>query len=288
MSTFSGGGTEKTVLVALDHDGAEIWSRSFGGAHCPHGPGTSPTVHGDIVVFTEEHEQDFDPADGTWFALDRLTGKTRWQLPRRTGIKTSYSTPCVYTPMGGAAQLVCTSLSHGITGVDLLSGKVLWEAESVFEARVVSSPVIAGDLVLGTCGKRLVAVRPGDSPTAEEVYRVEDRRTPYVPTLLEKDGLVFAFHDRGEVSCLRTADGELLWREKPAAAKYYGSPVWINGAIYCITLDGEVVVIEAAPTYELLSINPLGEISQATPAVSGGRMFLRTHSHLISIGGEGN
>lgn len=82
---------------------------------------------------------------------------------------------------------------------------------------------------------------------------------------------------------MRSATGEQLWREKPAGT-FYGSPVWVNGKLYCITREGEVVVIKAAPTYELFAVNPLGEKSYATPAVAGGRMYLRTYSHLISIG----
>ena len=84
---------------------------------------------------------------------------------------------------------------------------------------------------------------------------------------------------------MRAATGEVLWCEKPVG-KFYGSPVWVDGSIYCMDRAGAIVVIEAASTYKLLAINTLGEGSQATPAVSGGRMYLRTFSHLISIGSE--
>jgi hypothetical protein len=84
---------------------------------------------------------------------------------------------------------------------------------------------------------------------------------------------------------MRAADGELLWCEKPAG-KFYGSPVWVNGSLYCMDREGAIVVIGAASTYRLQAINELGEGSQATPAVAGGRMYLRTYSHLISIGGK--
>ena len=87
------------------------------------------------------------------------------------------------------------------------------------------------------------------------------------------------------VSCLRSETGEQLWREKPAG-KFFGSPVWVNGRLYCITTEGEVVVIRAASTYELLAVNPLGERSHATPAVAGDKIYFRTFSNLISIGPE--
>jgi len=61
---------------------------------------------------------------------------------------------------------------------------------------------------------------------------------------------------------------------------------WVSGRLYVITVDGEVVVVKAGPKYELFGVNPLSEKSQATPAVANGSMFLRTDSHLVSIGGK--
>ena len=282
---------KETILVALDHDGGEIWQRTFGGVQCQHGAGSSPIVFNDIVVFTHEHEDSSKDAQSAWIAVDRKTGQTRWKLDRKTSPKTSYSTPCIYSPPTDERQLIFTSLAHGMTGVDPGTGTVVWELNTAFVSRVVSSPVIAGELLIGTCGdfssgKRLIAIRPcatDKSTQSNEIYKIDDSSMPYVPTSLAKAGLLFTFHDRGFVSCLRSATGEQLWREKPAN-QFYGSPVWVDGKLYCITTNGDVVVIKAAPTYELLAVNPLGENSHATPAVAGGRMYLRTYSHLISIG----
>ena len=282
---------EEIILVATDHNGREIWRRTFGGHYSQHGSGTSPVVFGGIVVFTCEHE-DSSKKDATssWIALDRRTGKTKWELPRQTGPKTSYSTPCVYSPASEARQLVFASQRHGITGVDPRTGKIVWELESAFPSRVVSSPVIAGHLLIGSCGdgtkgKCLIAIRPGaqdKSTRPEEVYKIEDG-APYVPTSLAAAGLLFTFDDRGYVSCLASDTGEQLWRER-VAKRFYGSPVWVDGKLYCITIDGEVLVIRAGEAYELLARNPLGEKSHATPAIAAERMYLRTYSHLICIG----
>ncbi|MFZ2147811.1 MAG: PQQ-binding-like beta-propeller repeat protein [Sedimentisphaerales bacterium] len=282
---------KETILVALDHDGGEIWQRTFDGVHCQHGAGSSPIVFDDIVVFTHEHEDSNKDARSAWIAVDHKTGQTRWKLDRQTSSKTSYSTPCVYSPPTDAPQLIFTSLAHGMTGVEPGTGTVVWEMSSAFVSRVVSSPVIADGLLIGACGdfssgKRLIAIQPGTtdkSTQPAEAYKFDDSSMPYVPTSLAQAGLLFTFHDRGYVSCLRSATGEQLWREK-LANQFYGSPVWVNGKLYCITTNGEVVVIKAAPTYELLAVNPLGEKSHSTPAVAGGRMYLRTYSHLISIG----
>jgi len=180
-----------------------------------------------------------------------------------------------------------------MTAVDPHTGQVIWEVKSAFPSRVVSSPVVAGELLIGTCGdagsgKRLIAIKPVNkdkSTDPVEAYKIDNSSAPYVPTSLAKEDLLFTFHDQGYVSCLRSTTGEQLWREKPAA-RFYGSPVWVAGRLYCITIDGEVVVLEAAPTYKLLAVNPLGEKSHATPAVADGMMYLRTFSHLICIGGK--
>jgi len=285
---------EKTILAALNHQGTEIWKRTFEGVRCQHGAGSSPIVHNDMVIFTHEHEdKSSKDAKSFWIALNRKTGETRWTLDRKTGPKTSYSTPCVYTPATGAPQLIFNSYSHGMTSVDPVTGNVIWEVASAFPARVVSSPVIASGLLVGSCGdggsgKRLIAIRPGSSDGSiqpKEVFKIESGYRPYVPTSIAKGGLLFTFHDRGYVSCRNSATGRQLWEEKPAG-RFFSSPVWVDGKLYCITMDGDVVVLKAAETYELLAINPLGETSHAAPAVAGGRMFLRTYSQLFSIGSK--
>ena len=56
--------------------------------------------------------------------------------------------------------------------------------------------------------------------------------------------------------------------------------------MFCMDEDGVVFVVAAEKEFKLLAKNPLGEPSRSTPAVSGGRMFLRTYSHLICVGAK--
>ncbi|MHC4559859.1 MAG: outer membrane protein assembly factor BamB family protein, partial [Planctomycetota bacterium] len=130
--------SKETILAAINHSGREIWQRNFPGIYSQFGPGTSPMLFDDIIVFTHEHWEAGKEYRSTWIALDRNTGQTRW-MRERNNSQISYSTPCVYSPEIGKLQLVFTSQAHGITSVEPNTGKVIWELQSVLPARVVSS-----------------------------------------------------------------------------------------------------------------------------------------------------
>jgi outer membrane protein assembly factor BamB len=284
-------GVEETVLVALTHEGHEVWTRKLPGNRTQHGMGSSPIVVGPYVIVTREQDEKSGGAlASVWLAVEGKTGEVKWRYEHAKSANASYSTPCVFRDQQGREELVFTSNSHGLAALDPATGKLLWQTPAALPARVVSSPFLAGDLVLGTCGEggrgvRLAAIKPPEagSSEAKEVYSLQSNVVPYVPTSVVHGEFFFGFHDGGMVSCFRLATGEVLWSQKPAG-RYFGSPVCVDDKLYCITVDGEVVVLRAGPKYELLGVNALGEKSQATPAVAGGRMFLRTFSHLIAVG----
>jgi outer membrane protein assembly factor BamB len=116
-------------------------------------------------------------------------------------------------------------------------------------------------------------------------YSLPNNLSPYVPSPIVVGGLLFLFMDNGTVACLRLASGELLWKERPAG-DLFGSPICVNGNLYCITKAGKVLVIDASSTYHLLGINELGEGSFSTPVMCRSGMVFRTFSQLILIGNE--
>jgi outer membrane protein assembly factor BamB len=191
--------------------------------------------------------------------------------------------------------VIVTSYEHGITSIDPKTGHVNWEID-VFDKRHVEtpigSPIVAGDLVLGTCGwlgvrQEVVAVRPvpaGAPGKVQEVYRLTNA-APLCTTPLVKDDLLFLWGDSGIVTCADVRTGKVHWRER-VAGSYYGSPVWSGGRLYGVSREGEVVVLTAAKQFALLARNPLGEGSHSTPAIAEGTMYLRTFSHLLAIGGK--
>jgi len=279
------GTPDSFLLIALTHEGKEVWRRDLGPLAAQHGSATSPIVFEGLVILANEQD-----GESFLLAVDPVTGKTRWKT-KRNSAKAAYGTPTPYRESDGRSALLLTSEAHGIYSVDALTGRVNWEAR-VFDKRTVSSPVFSGGLAFGTCGSGgggnfLVAVRTGgkgDVTNSHVAYKLT-RSIPYVPTSVVSGDLLFLWGDRGIITCVEVATGKLVWRGR-IQGEYSGSPVRVKNRLYAISDEGEVVVLEAGRELKELARNPLGESSRSTPAIAGGRMYLRTYSHLISVGGS--
>ena len=262
---------EASGLVALDQkDGRELWKVDLGPFLAKHGPGTSPIVFEDLVIL------DFDQDEGKSFllAVDVKTGKTRWRRPHE-GTKSSASTPCIFTPKSGAPQIITESFSTGVVASDARTGAVVWQFPSIMTKRCVSSPFVTpGGLIIAQCGEGraesfVEAVRPAaDGKSAEKAYKVL-RVGGYVPTPIA-------------VGELQRLIGAL--RAKGVEGAFYGSPICVNQRLYNMTMRGDLVVLAVGEKFQPPQRLALGEGSHATPAVSGGRMYLRTFTHLIAVG----
>jgi outer membrane protein assembly factor BamB len=137
-------------------------------------------------------------------------------------------------------------------------------------------------------GKQMFAVQPGNSQKgieAKVAYEITGS-LPYVPTPVAHGDLMFLWFDRGVVTCLDAPTGEAVWKEQRVGGNYFGSPVRVGDRLYCISREGEVVVLAAAREFKVLARIDLEERSQSTPAIADGVMYLRTVSHLMAIGGS--
>ncbi len=272
------------TLLALDHDGHDLWTRDLGPFQAEHGGSPSPIVLDDLVIVPNQQ-------DGASFilAVDAKTGEPRWTLDRKHD-RADYGTPCVRTIDAGQRELIFASATHGITGVDPRNGHVNWELPGVFDKRVVSSPILAAGLVIGACGSGgggnyVAAVRPPAGDAKPELVYTIDRSAPYVPTSLSLGDLLFLWGDNGIVSCVDARTGDVRWRER-VEGRFFSSPVCAAGRLYNVSDEGELVTLAAKDTFELLARCPLGEPSRASPAVAQGRLLLRTFTHLICLGGD--
>lgn len=282
---FCWGTPDEVKIVALDHQGRDVWQFTLDGFRGGHGYGVSPIVYGDLLVIPNEQS-----GDSSLIALDRHTGDLRWQIHRDS--KVAYSTPCVFRQADGREQLVFTNWEQGIVGIRPDDGATVWAADVFDKAHVktaIGSPVTYDDIVVGVCGwmgvkQQVVAVRVGGklaSPQVSEVWRVE-RSAPLCTTPLVCRGLVFLWADDGIVTCLDAKTGHIHWRQR-VGGEYYASPVFAGGAMFNFSTDGRAVALAADSTYQVLARNELPEGSHATPAVVDGVMYVRTFSKLIAI-----
>jgi len=278
---------KEITLAGFTLDGREKWRRNLGPYATPYGSGTSPILVGDAVVLANEQTR-----AGFLIAVDRRTGETRWRVDRRMKLP-SWATPCLLR-RGGLTEIIFASSAYGFAALDANSGRMVWQAKDAVPDRIAASTIVADGLVVGACasgerGVEVSAVRPGDAPAGGEVkvaYAYRTPEVPYVPTPLAADGRLFLWGDKGAVTCLRLRDGRKLWAGD-VEARFYGSPVCVGGRLYCLSADGVVVVLAAADAFQLLARNDLGERSSSTPAIADGIMYLRTYTHLVSIGGRG-
>ena len=125
------------------------------------------------------------------------------------------------------------------------------------------------------------------NPVADTArYTLPPNLSPYVPTPIVVGDLLYLFLDNGSVACLVLATGEVLWKERPAGP-IYGSPICVNGNLYCMTKAGKVIVLRAQSTYELLGVYELGDESFSTPAMSASGMIFRTYTKLLMLNNTG-
>ncbi len=278
---------EQFLVKAFDHAGKELWSVNLGTFKSQHGHGASPILYEDKLIVTNDQD-----GDSFVTALEAKTGKPVWTTPRKSEKEgAAYGSPCIHQKPGGPAELLLTSKAQGISSVDPRTGKPLWEAR-VFDKRAVSSAVVVGDLVFGSCGSGgggnyVAAVKLGGKGDVTESHKAYEIRksAPYVPTPVALGDRLFLTDDKGVASCIEAPTGRVVWSERISDG-FYGSPVLAEGRVYVASTKGEMIVFAAADEFKVIGRSPLGEASHSTPCIDGGRLYLRTFSKLICVGSK--
>ena len=271
--------------LALDHDGEPLWERRLGAFDAQHGGGGSAVLFEGWLVVQNEHRGE----DSFLIALDRESGETHWKIPRSgTDGRTSYAAPVLWTPGDGPALLLFASTAHGVTAVDPRAGEVRWSVDLGLRTRCVAVPALCGDQLFvsagtGGGGKEAALLRlSGEQPSIVARPR---RHLPYVPAALGLADHLFLVSDGGVASCRQADTGELVWRGRLDGG-FFSSPVSDGEVIHVVSRDGLLQSFAAADAFELLGSYDLGESVHATPAIAGGRMYVRTFDHLVCLGAE--
>jgi outer membrane protein assembly factor BamB len=272
-------------LVALDMHGKVVWQRHLAKEYGPFeinwGHASSPALYRDSLILPCYHS----PASYL-LSVDARTGKTRWKVDRGKDV-ISYSTPIVVESARGPELIINTS--EGVDAHNPDTGERLWHfAEPNRFPIPVPSPH-EGTLYL-TRGYRsgpYMAIKTGGRGDISKTHVAWHVATgaPYVPSAVHYNGLFYMAGENGIVNAVDAATGERVWQERIGGI-FTASPVAGDGKVYLVSETGETVVLLAGRTPKVMARNTVEGHFVASPAIAGGRLFLRADDRLIAIGGR--
>ncbi len=243
------------------------------------GHSSSPTLFEDLLILLCDHE----PASYL-LAVDKRTGKERWRADRGKG-RLSYSTPLVVnTPSG--PELIVNS-SERVDAYDPRTGAHLWFTGGT-NRFPIPMPVFHDGLIYMSRGYRsgpYMAIRPGGRGDVSKSHVVWEAATgaPYISSLVFNAGLIYMATDVGAITVVDAETGQRVFQQRIDGV-FSASPVAGDGKIYFVSETGETIVMQAGRTPTVLARNDLGERAVASPAISNGRIFIRTDDHVFCIG----
>ncbi len=266
--------------------GKKIWERRD--LECNHwrGPGSSPIVQGDkLIVAYDGYDYQFV------VAFDKNSGDTAWRRDREIDYgtdngdrKKAYSTATAFEHEG-RTQIISPSATESIA-YDADSGDVLWRVRHG-GMNAAPKPLYANGLVYIAAGDgplSMIAVKPDGTGDVTDTHIAWGfgKSAPKRPSPIIVGDLMFMINDEGIASCIDAKTAKILWQER-VGGEYRASPIVADGRIYCFSMDGMTPVFAAVEEFKLLAENELANGFQASPAVAGNSLYLRTITDLYCI-----
>ncbi len=284
-------------LACLDFKGKVVWQKNlqelYGEDTLWWDLGTSPVLTSELVVIACMHS-----GPSYLAGFDKATGEVVWKHDRELGAPSeaaqSYTTPLVIS-RGGEETIIVLGADH-VTAHSATTGQELWRVGDMNPSsngffRSISSPVLAGEQVIVpySRGATLRAIRLGGEGdvTKTHVSWIKDGKgiAADVPTPAVLDGKIYILDDKGPVSCIDPASGDVIWQQELERNRhaYSSSPVIADGRMYVVREDGATLVLQLGEKVEVVAKNELDELTVATPVFVGGRIYIRTLENLYCI-----
>jgi outer membrane protein assembly factor BamB len=283
-------------LFCFDMSGKPVWKKDLG--RLEGGPlefdtmewgfASSPIIEEDkVIVQCDVHDQAFVAA------FDVSDGKELWRTTREE--VPTWGTPTVYTA-GNKKRIAVNGFRH-IGGYDLNTGGEVWKLVGGGDVPVPTP--IWGDGLLYIANAHgetspLYAIHcdiEGEVSAEENSPRSpawsEHYNGAYMQTPILYRGLLYSCNDRGVVKCYDAKSGKLHFEERlgKGLSGFTSSPVAGGGNVYFTSEEGEVYAVRAGKEFRVRSVNPLGETTLASPAISDRVIYFRTRGHIVAIGG---
>jgi outer membrane protein assembly factor BamB len=282
-------------LYCYDFEGRLLWKRDLGSIDSSFavdqeyewGFGSSPILHDGLVILQCDVSKDSFLA-----AYSLEDGSRVWSTPRDE--IPSWSSPVVWRHR--LRTEVVTNASQYARGYDPATGTELWRLAKKSEV-TIPMPVVGRDMVFITSGNRpiqpIFAVRPGatgdislhpNEARNAHIAWSKMRGGPYMTTPIVYGQCLYVCSNAGILTCYTAETGKEVYKKRLGGVSYTASPVAAAGRLYFTSEQGAVRVVKAGPEFELLAINELGDVCMATPAISGGTLFMRSQHFLFALG----
>lgn len=285
-------------LYCYSKDGNLIWQKDLGlldsgwfyDPGYQWGFGSSPLIYQDrVVIQCDIQGQSFVAA------FELATGKEIWRTEREE-IPT-WSSPTVHE-FGETAMLI-TGGTKSARGYDVNNGQLLWSLKGHSEI-VVPTPFVAHNLIFVASGyspiQPIYAIRPdarGDISLAENTttnasipWSVK-RGGPYMPSPIVYGDYLYTCSNSGILTCYFATTGAEVYKKRLKAPggslSFTASPIAADGYLFLPSEDGRILVVKTGSKFELVNTNACGESILATPAISEGRLIVRTQNSLIAL-----
>ena len=282
-------------LFCYDLDGNLLWKHPIRPRRtmADYGAAASPVVHGNQVFVVYDNQEDSFVA-----SFDTESGEQIWRRQRNE--KSTWATPYIWEQAEQTMLVVCGKQEN--VAYDM-QGDVIWHFDGAMSNLVIPSPFAVDDLLYITSGYIGDAHRPvyAVRSSARGNISLADGETnnsaiawylpkagPYNPSPIVYQGRYYTLFDRGFMTCHDAVSGAEVYGRTPFArgATFTASPWAYNGMLFFLSEDGDTYVVRAGEEFELLATNSLDELCLATPAVSGGRLLIRTASKLYCISSQ--
>lgn len=285
----------KSGVYAYDLNGKELWHTMVGQESDPMkwGSSSSPILYDDILIVTAAAESQ------SIVGLDTATGKEVWKQ-EASRLDNMWGTPILVDVSADRTDLVM-GVPREIWGLDPKTGKMRWFCEATSAQQAHSSIVVdqANQTVFAFTGRGggSVAVKPGGSgDTTQESVLWNGRENDRFGSPVTVDGKVYLVAN-GVVNMIDAQDGEVLEKTRLEGASGgrgssdYASPIVADGKLYYLNGSGQMFVFELGEALNQVAMNRVTKEQESfggTPAVSDGKLYLRSDKYLYCIADKGD
>ncbi|MGA2618737.1 MAG: PQQ-binding-like beta-propeller repeat protein [Thermoguttaceae bacterium] len=267
------------VVVAVDFDGKLLWRHERSGPFSLN-PGlcTSLALYQDTLILLCDQSRGLAFLQG----LDKKTGAVKWEQ-KRTNANCNNTTPLLIQVKGKPQMIIAGA--DKLEGLDPATGEPIWWCKT---PGFGESPIAAGSLVYTAKGGNepaLLVDPSGKGDVAKTHVKWREAKVPgdYSSPVVCGDYICHV-QKEGVIGCLRLSTGEAVSSERLDGASKLASPIaTADGRVYFVS-TGKSYVIKPGPTIEVIGGGNLnGWGNGSSPAVSGGRIFVRDFENLWCI-----